>query len=185
MGGIKRVEGFLGQIGGWDKHKLNEAGIIAFWKDNGSYQKFMEHRHDEIFENSRQKNTYKNISINFFEKMFNISSTNITEFLTNGSILRTAECWVYTNKQPQFEQMQKEVWNKSMADSPGMLAGVFCNGQKENEMYLVASLWDNNHSHQWYVNHRLPTLIRSTGVKDLSKSITGNIIEINAKWCVI
>lgn len=181
---LKKSKGFLGQIGGWDKNKALEAGIISFWKDSYSYNKFMENQHDDIFENSNQRNTYQNISVKIYEKMFDISSTDITRFLSDGNLLRIADCCVDINKQPDFEQKQKEVWNKGMTDSSGMLAGVFCRSQKQNEMYLVASLWENNHSHQWYVDNKLPSLIQNSGVKDPAIRISGNLIEINPKWVV-
>ncbi|KON70938.1 hypothetical protein AKG34_20615 [Peribacillus butanolivorans] len=181
-GELKQVDGFIGQIGGWDKNNPFEAGIISFWRDDRSYQAFMEQQHDEIFEKSNQRNTYSNISVHIYEKMFNISTTDMTDFLSKGSLLRVADCFVETNKQLEFKHMQKEVWNKGMKASPGMLAGVFA--EKKNGRYLVASLWENDRSHQWYVDNKLPALIQSSGVKDPAIRITGSLIKVNPKWIV-
>ncbi|MFI8492440.1 YdbC family protein [Peribacillus butanolivorans] len=135
-GDLKQLDGFIGQIGGWDKNNPFEAGIISFWRDDRSYQAFMEQQHDGIFEKSNQRNTYSNISVQIFEKMFNTSKTDMTDFLSKGSLHRVADCFVETNKQLEFEHMQKEVWNKGMMASPGMFAGVFA--EKKNGRYLVA-----------------------------------------------
>ncbi|MGE7604097.1 YdbC family protein [Peribacillus sp. NPDC097675] len=182
---LKNSEGFLGQIGGWDKNKPFEAGILSFWKDYHSYEKFMKYHHDGIFENSNQKNTYHTISVKIFEKLFDIGSIDFTRLLREGNLLRIAECYVDLNRQFNFEHAQKEVWNKGMTDTSGMLAGIFCRNPNHKEMYLVASLWSDNLSHQSYVDNKLPLLIQNSGVKDPAIRITGNLLEINSKWLVL
>jgi hypothetical protein len=117
--------------------------------------------------------------------MFDISSSDIIKLLNKGELLRVADCCVDANRQLHFEQKQKEVWNKGMADSKGMLAGVFCQNKQHNNMYLVVSLWENNASHQRYVDNKLPSLIESSGVKYAIKTITGNLIKLNQNWSVI
>lgn len=181
---LKNSEGFLGQIGGWDKNNPCEAGILSFWKDYHSYKKFMKYHHDDIFENSNQKHTYQNISVKIYEKLFDISSTDFTRLLREGNLLRIADCYVDLNRQSHFEQKQKEVWNKGMTDTSGMLAGIFCRNPNHKEMYLVVSIWNNNLSHQSYVVNKLPSLIQISGVKDPAIRIIGNLLEINPKWVV-
>ncbi|WP_057915788.1 DUF4937 domain-containing protein [Peribacillus muralis] len=173
---FKKTKGFLGQIGGWNKNKTYEANIISFWKDRYVYQHFMEQQHDEIFESSNQRNTYKKISVKIYDKMFDINSTDITEISGDGNLLRIADCCVHITKQLHFE--------KQKADSSGMLAGVFCKDAKRNDKYLVASLWENNQSHQRYVDNTIPSLIESSGVKGAAIRITENVIEINPKWVI-
>lgn len=182
---LKKLDGFLGQIGGWDQQNPNEAGILAFWKDQHAYDSFMKYSHDEIYEKSGQIGTYKSISINFYERIFTINSKDITHFLKEGDLLRVADCLVYTNKIQEFMDAQKEVWNKGMAESPGMLAGVFCKSLKQSERYLVASLWQNNNIHQAYVRDKLPSLLRDSEVRDQAQNITGNLIELNPSWVVL
>lgn len=182
---VKNVDGFLGQIGGWDKHNQCVAGIISFWKDNHSYKNFMENIHDEIFENSNQRNTYSKISTNIYEKLSNISSADMTNFLSKGEILRVADCLIVPGTETYFEKMQQEVWNKGMSESNGMLSGVFCKDKNDNERYLVASIWKDESLHQYYVKNKLPLLIKRSAVKEITKNISGNLIEINSKWTVI
>src|SRR5712691_10980953 len=49
---LKGLQGFLGQVGGWNsKHPL-QAGVLSCWQDEASYQNFMHHIHDDIFQHS-------------------------------------------------------------------------------------------------------------------------------------
>ncbi|MGG4266253.1 YdbC family protein [Peribacillus simplex] len=173
-GELLHSAGFMGQIGGWNKNEPLEAGILSVWKDHHSYQRFMQYQHDEIFVKSDQSSTYTNISVDIFEKIFN--TTDFTGFLGKGKLLQVTDCYVETNKQAHFEQMQKEVWKKGMMYSPGMMSGAF--GKKQNGRYLVASLWDNEHSYQQYMD-------KESGVKDAPQRITGSLIELHPKWEVI
>ncbi|MEJ9228709.1 hypothetical protein LAV79_04255 [Peribacillus butanolivorans] len=63
-----------------------------------------------------------------------------------------------------------------------MLAGVFA--EKKNGRYLVASLWDKDCSHQWYVDNKMPALIQGSGVKYVAIRITGSLLKVNPKWNV-
>ncbi|MGE7766048.1 hypothetical protein [Peribacillus sp. NPDC096540] len=73
-------------------------------------------------------------------------------------------------------------WDKNNPLEAGMVSGVFA--EKKNGRYLVASLWDNDRSHQWNVDNKLPALIQSSGVKDPPIRITGSLIKVNPKWIV-
>jgi heme-degrading monooxygenase HmoA len=64
---LKGYPGFHGQIGGWNVAEPQEACILAFWENFDCYQAFMSNKHDEIFEQSRQKGTYHKISVDIVE----------------------------------------------------------------------------------------------------------------------
>lgn len=183
---LKSLDGFLGQIGGWDINNSLKAGIISFWRDRGSYQLFMDHKHDEIFAANKQKNTYDSISVEIYEKKIDINGQDITRFLGKGKIIRIASCIVQDEKEEYFELMQKEIWNKGMSKSNGMLAGVFCKGEKNNRnKYLVVSLWKNEISHQKYVENTLPTLIEQSKTKEDLIQISGALIKVEEAWSII
>lgn len=181
---IKNAEGFLGQLGGWDQHNQNEACILSFWKDSRAYKNFMDHIHDGIFENSNQRNTYVNISVQIYKKKNDINSIDITTILGKGNILRVADCLVKNGFHADFEDKQLEVWNKGMTDAQGMLSGVFSQSINDHDRYLVASIWEDATSHQNYADNNLPFLKKRSAVEDTTLSITGNLIEINPLWTV-
>ncbi|AEH48308.1 YdbC family protein [Parageobacillus thermoglucosidasius] len=64
---LQGYPGFLGQIGGWNAAKPQEAWILAFWENLDFYQSFMSDKHDEILERSKQTGTYQNISVDIVE----------------------------------------------------------------------------------------------------------------------
>lgn len=183
-GRLREVDGFLGQIGGWGLHRPNKACILACWSDYPSYKQFMEKHHDEIFENSNQKNTYKTISVALYEKEFDISEAEFTKVMNKAAILRIADCLVGSEDQVLFERMQQEVWNPGMAESTGMLAGVFCKDPILNGKYLVATVWDHIDSHRRYVENEFPLLQQHSGIKEQAVQVTGNVIELEPKWLV-
>lgn len=169
-GELRHCAGFMGQIGGWNRNEPFEAGILSIWKDLQSYQSFMQHQHDEIFGKSGQGSTYTNISVDIYEKIFNLGTTDMTAFFCKGKLLRVADCSVENDKKAGFEQVQKDIWNKGM--TPGMLSGAIGKGQSGR--CLAASLWDNEYLHQRYVDKELAALIREAGV-----------IELHPKWAFI
>lgn len=178
-GELRKCAGFMGQIGGWNRYEPFEAGVLSVWKDLHAYQSFMQHQHDEIFAKSDQGSTYTNISVDIFESIFNIGTTDITAFFGKGILLRVADCSVEEDKHARFEQVLKEGGR-----SKGMLSGAFCS-KRQNGRYLVASIWDSEHSHQRYVDKELAALIKESGVKDSIQRNTGSLIELHPKWAVI
>ncbi len=176
-GQLRHCAGFIGQIGGWNRNEPCEAGILSVWKDLLCYRHFMQHQHDEIFAKSDQGSTYTNISVDIFESISNIGTTDITDFLNKGILLRVADCSVEKDKHARFEQVLKGVGNR------GMLSGAF--GKRQNGRYLAASLWDNEDSHQRYGDKELPALINESGVKDSTQRISVSLIELHPKWAVI
>ncbi|MEC0297698.1 YdbC family protein [Peribacillus frigoritolerans] len=180
-GQLRHCAGFVGQFGGWNRKEPCEAGILSVWKDLHCHQRFMQHQHDEIFAKSDQGSTYTNISVDIFESISNIGTTDITDFVEKGKLLRVAECSVENVKRARFEQVLRDAGNRGMI--PGMLSGAF--GKRQNGRYLAASLWDNEDSHQRYADKELPALINESGVKDSTQRISVSLIELQPKWAVI
>ncbi|MGG1575111.1 DUF4937 domain-containing protein [Fictibacillus sp. NRS-1165] len=65
---LSRVNGFIGQVGGWSKRHPLTASIYAFWESQGDYDFFMGEIHDQIFVQSRQGNTYSSIEVDMFQE---------------------------------------------------------------------------------------------------------------------
>jgi heme-degrading monooxygenase HmoA len=86
---LKGCPGFLGQIGGWNAAKPQEACILAFWENLDSYKYFMSDKHDEIFERSRQKGTYHKISVDIVEvkQRIELNHMSMTEALLKSKML--------------------------------------------------------------------------------------------------
>jgi heme-degrading monooxygenase HmoA len=67
--------------------------------------------------------------------------------------------------------------------TPGMLSGAI--GKRQSGRYLVVSLWENEYSHQRYVDKELAALIKESGVKDSIQRNTGSLIELHPRWEII
>ncbi|MED1781851.1 YdbC family protein [Brevibacillus fortis] len=120
---LEGIEGFLGQIGGWNQDQPLEACILAFWEDIHHYQAFMEKYHDPIFHQSGQCQTYEAISVKLFSKIVDMDERNILDVLENGEILRVVCA------------------KDGMSATEAMLGGVVAQSQKNSIEYLSASLW--------------------------------------------
>ncbi|MDQ0243654.1 heme-degrading monooxygenase HmoA [Bacillus fengqiuensis] len=60
---LAHVDGFIGQLGGWNLEQQEEAFVFGLWEDEEAYQDFMKHTHDSIFYKSGQKSTYHHLHV--------------------------------------------------------------------------------------------------------------------------
>jgi heme-degrading monooxygenase HmoA len=176
---LKGLDGFLGQAGGWNIRNPQEACIIAFWRDLDAYESFMNDHHDEIFERSNQQHTYEKISVMLYEQILNIPGTHpdIVRSLGIGKFFRITECIIHEGQQDFFEKMQKEIWNKEIAESEGLLPGVVGKSLTHNSHYFVASVWKKEELYQQYVQFEQS--------QEIMTEMTGTIVELEELWTVM
>ncbi|MFS0553523.1 YdbC family protein [Brevibacillus sp. 179-C9.3 HS] len=124
---LEGIEGFLGQVGGWNQHQPLEACILTFWEGMDHYQSFMEKDHDPIFHQTGQSQSYEAISVQLFSTITDMDERNILDAIDSGQILRVANT--------------KEI--DGMTESDGMLVGVVGQSLKSSEQYVTVSLWKN------------------------------------------
>lgn len=60
---LKKVTGFIAQVGGWNLENSNEAIIIGFWESRKDYISFMSETHDKILDVNKQSTSYENIEV--------------------------------------------------------------------------------------------------------------------------
>jgi heme-degrading monooxygenase HmoA len=184
---LKGVNGFRGQIGGWDLKHNSDACVLGIWEDFESYKHFMDNIHDQIFHKNNQKRSYESISVTLFESLFDIPGVynEIYESLSKGKILRVADTTIYDNREQDFIKVQKEIWNPGMNKASGMYSGVFSKGTRTLNRYLVTTLWEDERSHQKYVETILPLLRHKAEVEKDISFILGRLILLDDKWSVI
>jgi heme-degrading monooxygenase HmoA len=183
---LKGVNGFIGQIGGWDLKNNSDACVLGIWKDLKSYQHFMDHEHDQIFYKNEQKRTYESISVTLFESLFDIYGlyNEIYKSLVKGQILRVADTIVHDNREEHFIEVQKEIWNPGMNKASGMYSGVFSKVSNATNRYLVTTLWKDEISQQLYVENTLPQLREKSEIQKDIKSLQGRVVLLQDKWKV-
>lgn len=124
---LEEIEGFLGQIGGWNQHQPLEACILTLWESTEHYQSFMEKDHDQIFLQTGQNQTYEAISLQLFAKLADSDERHLLDGLSSSQILRVV--------------CDNEI--NVNAEARAVPGGIVGQSQKDGTQYIAASLWKN------------------------------------------
>ncbi len=65
--GLRGLDGFVGQAGGWDLLEPDTACILGLWRGQAAYDAFMTGPHDRILEGSDQLETCRSVAVSLFE----------------------------------------------------------------------------------------------------------------------
>ena len=181
------VEGFLGQIGGWDLRAEGTACVISLWRDAHSYRDFMANQHDRIVQKNEQESTYEAISVALFDGIIDIpgSQGRILDALAQGEAVRVADCNLRVGREKHFVGIQRDSWIPCMGRAEGMVGGVFCRSQVETDRYLVVTVWQDHASHQSYVKNIFPELRATARVEDDVEALLGHLISLESSWRVL
>ncbi len=88
---LKNVRGFIGQCGGWNTSKREEAVILGFWADEAAYSIFMQDDHDPILEQTKQAGTYEGITITLLQSLPHADSSGFVNELPKADCLKIEE----------------------------------------------------------------------------------------------
>jgi heme-degrading monooxygenase HmoA len=181
------AEGFIAQAGGWDLNNDGTACIIAFWQSKEHLDNFMIELHDEIYDASRQAETYEPLEISHFNSLLTIESksSSITEAIKKGRLLRIADSHIKPIRLDHFEKAQKKVMLPGMKGSDGMLEGNFSKAADDSPRYLVSTFWDSIEHHSYFANNRLPNFRLQANVsKDVTDTVTRKVLLVES-WKII
>jgi hypothetical protein len=183
---LKGVNGFIGQIGGWDLKNNSNACVLGAWENWGAYRHFMDNLHDQLFHKNKQNQSYESISVTLFESLFDIPGVykQLRDSLTKGRLLRVADITVFDNREQHFIKVQKEIWNPGMNKASGMYSGAFNKVSGAFNRYLVTTIWVDEISHKKYVESILPVLRLQAEVEKDIISIQGRFVLLDDKWTV-
>jgi hypothetical protein len=182
---LKEVNGFIGQIGGWDLIEKNCACILALWEDMDTYNHIMKQAHDEIFLKFKQNKYYESISVTLYECLFNIQGINrhFYDSIHTGKFMSVTDATVHDSFKENFIKVQKEMWNSGNGSASGMYSGVISD-TLENK-FLISILWKNQLSHQKQVETKIQFFRDQPDPENPLKSINNRIINLEPKWNVI
>ena len=159
---LARLDGFCGQVGGWNLRDPRQACILALWRDEAAYRTFMAEEHDRIYAKNEQRQTYSSIAVALFESVIDIpgSAPDMTAALGQGLVLRVFDCGVIPGREQSFLEAQREIWNPGMGTAPGQLGGLVSHlpPTAESHRHLVCSFWDRAATHDDYVATRADSL---------------------------
>ncbi|MDX8366256.1 YdbC family protein [Cytobacillus sp. IB215665] len=178
---LQNIDGFLGQIGGWDINTPTKACIIAFWKNHSSYKLFMKNKHDAIIEGNDQMNEYDSIKVEIFENNLNVLNFNISEVLQKATFLHVEKDPCTKEKQNHFEQSQNSLCDIKMNEYKDMLGWMFSNNHYS---YLIASLWNNKEVDHTYIKNLLPKFNEKLTIKEHISQMNENLVQLDRNWLV-
>ncbi len=183
---IASTSGFIGQFGGWDLKRPEEACILSIWRNQESFDNFMMSIHDDITDGNNQASTYKNLQVKFFVPKMDMKGQYDTLFQAApfGSYIRIADCFIKEESRSHFLNAQESVWIPAMSKTKGMLGGSFNEDIADNKHYLVTTFWDNEENHSKYTQSQVPRLRDQADVSNDLTQITGRFIQIENSWSV-
>lgn len=151
-GALRYIQGFLGQIGGWDHASPDEACILGLWQDAPSYRRFMFHFHDGIFMSSNQGETYDSISVTLSRRKSRITGEypELFDCLQEAGGLHIME--IKTSAPFQWTDGQAQ----RTENDPGIKSGVISQVEGEGQRILMMTLQDQSRPEQdgWCVGWR-------------------------------
>ncbi|MBI4674990.1 MAG: YdbC family protein [Chloroflexi bacterium] len=184
---LSKLDGFLGQIGGWNSREPEQACILACWRDQAAYNAFMQNMHDAISDASAQHKTYDAIQVMLAEMVFPMTgkTAGLVAALPQGGVLRVADCIVSAERQAHFENVQRAVWTPAMAAADGMLGGAFSRVRAATPRYLVTSIWRDVAAHERYATIQAPILRQQADVEQDVQELRGYVVSLIPEWAVI
>ncbi|USN48514.1 MAG: YdbC family protein [Pseudobdellovibrionaceae bacterium] len=180
---LSDVDGFIAQFGGWDLKNSGDACILGLWKDKESYDQFMNHVHDNVFETNSQENTYESISVGLFDTVLDMPGlhSNLVTSLCDGKYLRVADCKVKPDHVDHFVAVQREIWIPEMAKAKGMIGGNF-NRSPCEDRFIVTTLWTEQKLHDEYSKNIVPSLREKANVSNDLIHMTGRFVLLEPTW---
>jgi heme-degrading monooxygenase HmoA len=184
---VAGLDGFLGQVGGWDVKTPGHACLVALWDSPEQYQTFMAGAHEAIVRKNAQADTYDAIAVALFEAVWEMPGQcgSLARALALGTVLRVADCAVRDDRREHFLEVQRSVWMPGMAQAEGMLGGVFSQLRAANTRYLVATLWEDREAHARYVGECWPRLRAQAQVERDVERLDAHLVQLEPSWRVL
>lgn len=182
---IRYAEGLIAQIGGFDAAADNTACIAALWRDEACYQQFMATLHDAVSDDSDQAAHYQSSQTTRYRVVSRMpgQQPDLANALTQGKLLRVAECDVKTGHHPAFVRAQLDVWTPGMATQDGMLGGLFAR-QPDSGRFIVLTSWRDEEAHQHYADNQLPKLRQQAPPNVVLDGLLGRRIQLDPAWAI-
>jgi heme-degrading monooxygenase HmoA len=187
---LRGVDGFSGQVGGWDAREsaesLRSACIVGLWRDSDAYRNFMSNVHDPLVEASGQAATYASATTALFDVQFDIpgSLPDLSAAMNRCEFLRVADCRLLPGREDHFRQVQSDIWNPGMAAADGMAAGAFSRSRRDGNRFLVTTLWESEAAHAAYVRGAFPRLRERAEVESDVANLLGHRVVLEPDWRV-
>lgn len=176
-------QGFGLQTGGWDI-KTGKACALVVWENKNNLDWFMQNKHDPIWEQNRQRDTYESCEVVQFQKKLVIPAFDSAITPEKAEFIRVADCWLFPGENKNFENVQERIWNPGMSACQGMLGGYMWQDLKNDAHYLVTTFWESEELHSRYTKVSFPVLRKKANVEKSVRDLDGYQIDVNKDWIV-
>lgn len=178
---LKRVEGFLGQTGGWAGEDY--VCLASLWSDLASFQA---HTQEGAYTPEGLSARCEELTESKWERVLDIpgSARSPGLAMATGGFMRIARCTVPKGRQAHFIEAQRTIWNQGMSKRQAMQGGFFgrrVDSPGKNE-FLIFTFWRSPEAHQAYMNEAFPGLRAKAQPQKDCVSITGMRVPIEASW---
>ena len=183
---LSDVEGFEGQVGGWNSTNASQAVIMGFWRDQVSYDEFMRSTHDAVFGTNGQRGSYKSGSAVLWEQLHDMPGgcAKLTDSLGRAALIRTARCTVRADRLEHFQSAQRDVRRSDMRRAKGLLGRVFARDCHAPNLLFVCTFWRTEALHDRYRTEILADLCVQAQPDGDCESIVGMTVRMDASWTV-
>ncbi|PAD35773.1 YdbC family protein [Terribacillus saccharophilus] len=185
-GDLKNSRGFLGQIGGWDIKEIDKAHIVSVWKDDSSYEEFMNNQHDKIYTKRNQSDSILSIEVETYNIYLSFLDQlrNITEFLTDSPFIRIVKSKIKPSCTESYIEKQKNLWIPEMATTQKMDSCLFGESNRHKNSYITLTGWVSYKDHDWYQQNILPVLLEAADIISDIEQIEGWNFLVEEDWVV-
>ena len=184
---LANVQGFRGQVGGWNLKSSGQACILALWQDEDAYRKFMEHEHDEIVSDSKQEETINAVYVTLFRSVLDMPG-ELKELhccFNVGAVLRVTDCILKPGREEHFLEAERDIWAPKMGNSAGMLGGIFSKSIEQEQHYLVTTFWRSLEDHANYVRDVFPEISSKARPDNDISELTSSLVNLEPNWTVL
>jgi len=180
---IKPYDGFMGQVGGWIDSFPAKAGILAVWRDLGTYRRFMESGHDELAK--PQSETYARIETSVATVIMRIGESDPRFLVESAGCVRISDATLEPDSSPIFVARQMQIWNPVLRGADGMLGALICRLDHSPDRFLAASFWRDRPALENFQQTIFPTTSKQADMEAYMKALVIYHFSPEPSWRIV
>jgi hypothetical protein len=178
-----QYDGFMVQVGGWLDSSPANAGILAVWRDLGTYRRFMESGHDELAK--QQSETYTRIETNIATLIMRISAPDPRLLVESAGCIRISDATLQPDSSPIFVARQMQIWNPILRSADGMLGALICRLDHSPDRFLTASFWRDRPALENFQQTIFPATSKQADMEAYMKALVTYHFRPERSWQVV
>ena len=178
-----RYDGFMGQVGGWLDPFPAKAGILAVWRDPGTYRRFMETDHDDL--TKPQSETYARIETSVATVIMRIGESDPRFLVESAGCVRVTDATLEPDSSPIFVARQMQIWNPALEGADGMLGALICRLDHSPDRFLAASFWRDRPALENFQQTIFPATSKQADMESYMKAMVICHFSPEPSWRIV